>query len=156
MSPLDFAKMAAAGVCHSDYHVMCGDLAMPLPIILGHEGADRVLIVGGGEDNHREFPGGKLLDHREAVEVGHPHVEEDEVEPAVLLQLLETGHAVLGEVDLELHASQDGLQQHTDGEIVVDDVELDGRPVDEHLLGRDLPGEHLEGPQSLEELGRRS
>ncbi len=41
-------RMKAAGVCHSDYHVMCGDLAMPLPIILGHEGAGVVEAVGEG------------------------------------------------------------------------------------------------------------
>ncbi len=41
-------RMKAAGVCHSDYHVMCGDLAMPMPIILGHEGAGIVEDVGEG------------------------------------------------------------------------------------------------------------
>ena len=32
-------RVAANGVCHSDLHVMTGDLRMPLPIVLGHEGA---------------------------------------------------------------------------------------------------------------------
>jgi NDMA-dependent alcohol dehydrogenase len=41
-------RMKAAGVCHSDYHVMCGDLAMPTPIILGHEGAGVIEAVGEG------------------------------------------------------------------------------------------------------------
>lgn len=41
-------RMKAAGVCHSDYHVMCGDLVMPLPIILGHEGAGVIEAVGEG------------------------------------------------------------------------------------------------------------
>ena len=44
-------KMAAAGVCHSDLHVVKGDLAAPLPGILGHEGAGVVLEVGGGVTN---------------------------------------------------------------------------------------------------------
>src|SRR5439155_6715840 len=41
-------RVAAAGVCHSDYHVMTGDLAAPLPAILGHEGAGVVEAVGEG------------------------------------------------------------------------------------------------------------
>ncbi len=41
-------RMKAAGVCHSDLHVMKGDLPMPAPIILGHEGAGVVEEVGAG------------------------------------------------------------------------------------------------------------
>ena len=41
-------RMGAAGVCHSDYHVMNGDLPAPLPAILGHEGAGIVEAVGEG------------------------------------------------------------------------------------------------------------
>ena len=41
-------RMGAAGVCHSDYHVMNGDLPAPLPAILGHEGAGIVEAVGDG------------------------------------------------------------------------------------------------------------
>lgn len=41
-------RMKAAGVCHSDLHVMKGDLPMPTPIILGHEGAGIVEAVGPG------------------------------------------------------------------------------------------------------------
>jgi NDMA-dependent alcohol dehydrogenase len=41
-------RMKAAGVCHSDLHVMNGDLPMPAPIILGHEGAGVVEAVGPG------------------------------------------------------------------------------------------------------------
>lgn len=41
-------RMKAAGVCHSDLHVMKGDLPMPMPIILGHEGSGIVEIVGEG------------------------------------------------------------------------------------------------------------
>lgn len=39
-------KMAAAGVCHTDLHVMQGKLAAPLPAVLGHEGAGVVAGVG--------------------------------------------------------------------------------------------------------------
>jgi NDMA-dependent alcohol dehydrogenase len=41
-------RMAAGGVCHSDLHVMKGDLAAPLPAILGHEGSGVVGEVGPG------------------------------------------------------------------------------------------------------------
>ncbi len=41
-------RMKAAGVCHSDLHVMKGDLPMPMPIILGHEGSGVVEAVGEG------------------------------------------------------------------------------------------------------------
>lgn len=41
-------RMKAAGVCHSDLHVMKGDLTMPMPIILGHEGSGVIETVGEG------------------------------------------------------------------------------------------------------------
>ncbi|MFE4468640.1 zinc-binding dehydrogenase [Leifsonia sp. NPDC056824] len=41
-------RIEAAGVCHSDYHYMTGDLTAPLPLVLGHEGAGIVEQVGDG------------------------------------------------------------------------------------------------------------
>jgi S-(hydroxymethyl)glutathione dehydrogenase/alcohol dehydrogenase len=41
-------ELAAAGVCHTDLHVMTGDIKAPLPAILGHEGAGVVTDVGAG------------------------------------------------------------------------------------------------------------
>ncbi len=41
-------KIAAAGVCHSDYHMVTGDLPGYLPMALGHEGAGIVEEVGPG------------------------------------------------------------------------------------------------------------
>ena len=41
-------RLAASGVCHSDYHVIKGDRTYDLPIILGHEGAGIVEQVGEG------------------------------------------------------------------------------------------------------------
>lgn len=41
-------RIAAAGVCHSDLHVIHGDLPVPLPAVLGHEGAGVVEAVGEG------------------------------------------------------------------------------------------------------------
>lgn len=39
-------RMHAAGVCHSDLHVMKGDQPMKMPIILGHEGSGVVEAIG--------------------------------------------------------------------------------------------------------------
>ncbi len=39
-------RMVAAGVCHSDLHVIKGELRQKLPIVLGHEGAGIVEAVG--------------------------------------------------------------------------------------------------------------
>ena len=41
-------KMAATGVCHSDLSVLHGTVPMPLPMVLGHEGAGVVQTVGPG------------------------------------------------------------------------------------------------------------
>jgi S-(hydroxymethyl)glutathione dehydrogenase/alcohol dehydrogenase len=41
-------KMAASGMCHSDEHLVTGDLPFELPIIGGHEGAGIVEEVGEG------------------------------------------------------------------------------------------------------------
>lgn len=41
-------RLAASGVCHSDYHVVKGDWTYDLPIILGHEGAGIVEQLGEG------------------------------------------------------------------------------------------------------------
>lgn len=41
-------KMAAAGVCHSDWHLMTGATRHPLPVVPGHEGAGVVEAVGLG------------------------------------------------------------------------------------------------------------
>ena len=41
-------KMAAAGVCHSDWHLVTGDTKHPLPVVPGHEGAGIVEAIGAG------------------------------------------------------------------------------------------------------------
>lgn len=41
-------KLAASGMCHSDEHLVTGDLPFALPIIGGHEGAGVVQEVGPG------------------------------------------------------------------------------------------------------------
>ena len=39
-------RLVATGVCHSDLHVIKGDMGVPLPVVLGHEGAGIVEKVG--------------------------------------------------------------------------------------------------------------
>ena len=46
-------RMGAAGVCHSDQHVITGQHPGDLPCVLGHEGAGEVATVGPGVDSVR-------------------------------------------------------------------------------------------------------
>jgi S-(hydroxymethyl)glutathione dehydrogenase / alcohol dehydrogenase len=46
-------RIAACGVCHSDLHVVDGDLPEPLPLVLGHEAAGVVIEVGDGVERVR-------------------------------------------------------------------------------------------------------
>lgn len=39
-------KISAAGVCHSDLHVLRGEWVVPTPLVMGHEGAGIVIEVG--------------------------------------------------------------------------------------------------------------
>jgi Zn-dependent alcohol dehydrogenase len=44
-------RIEAAGVCHSDLHYMVGDLKAKLPLVVGHEGAGIIEVVGPGVDS---------------------------------------------------------------------------------------------------------
>jgi len=39
-------KLTASGLCHSDEHLVTGDIPMPFPVVGGHEGAGHVVGVG--------------------------------------------------------------------------------------------------------------
>ena len=41
-------RIAAVGVCHSDWHLVTGSTKHPLPVVPGHEGAGIVEAVGAG------------------------------------------------------------------------------------------------------------
>jgi len=41
-------KIAATGVCHSDWHLATGATSHPMPVVVGHEGAGIVEAVGEG------------------------------------------------------------------------------------------------------------
>ncbi len=43
-------RIAAAGVCGSDLHVVRGEWDVPMPVVLGHEGAGVVTRIGPGVD----------------------------------------------------------------------------------------------------------
>ncbi|HLL79655.1 MAG TPA: Zn-dependent alcohol dehydrogenase [Ktedonobacteraceae bacterium] len=44
-------RLVAAGICHSDYHIVSGELPSYLPLALGHEGAGIVEEVGPNVTN---------------------------------------------------------------------------------------------------------
>jgi len=44
-------RMAASGVCMSDWHLVTGDTRHPLPVVPGHEGSGVVEEVGAGVDH---------------------------------------------------------------------------------------------------------
>jgi S-(hydroxymethyl)glutathione dehydrogenase/alcohol dehydrogenase len=52
-------RIAASGVCHTDEHVITGDLPLPLPMVLGHEAAGVVEAVGAGAT--RLKPGDRVV-----------------------------------------------------------------------------------------------
>ena len=41
-------RLGASGVCHSDLHVIDGEWEVPVPLVLGHEGAGVVEAIGEG------------------------------------------------------------------------------------------------------------
>src|SRR2546423_12400158 len=47
-------RLHAAGMCHSDYHLVNGNPPMPLPALGGHEGAGIVTKVGKGVTRFQE------------------------------------------------------------------------------------------------------
>lgn len=46
-------KLAACGVCHSDLSATNGTIPFPPPIVLGHEGAGRIVAVGEGVSDYK-------------------------------------------------------------------------------------------------------
>jgi S-(hydroxymethyl)glutathione dehydrogenase/alcohol dehydrogenase len=52
-------RIAAAGVCHSDYHLVSGATKHPMPVVAGHEGAGVVESVGPGVTSIR--PGDHVI-----------------------------------------------------------------------------------------------
>jgi S-(hydroxymethyl)glutathione dehydrogenase/alcohol dehydrogenase len=84
-------RVAANGACHSDLHVMTGDMRMPLPIVLGHEGAGIVVDVGPGvttvkEGDHVVLSFSPVCGTCYSCTLGKPHLCETRPQaPGVLL-----------------------------------------------------------------------
>jgi S-(hydroxymethyl)glutathione dehydrogenase/alcohol dehydrogenase len=54
LAPRDvLVEMRAASLCHTDLEVADGDLAYPMPIVLGHEAAGRIVEIGAAVDRKR-------------------------------------------------------------------------------------------------------
>ena len=71
-------RLVAVGVCHSDLHIITGDLPHPLPAVLGHEAAGIVEQVGS--DVRAVKPGDHVIvcltfhcGHCEQCETGNSH-----------------------------------------------------------------------------------
>jgi S-(hydroxymethyl)glutathione dehydrogenase/alcohol dehydrogenase len=47
-------RLTASGLCHSDEHLVTGDIPMPFPVVGGHEGAGKVVEVGPEVDHVKE------------------------------------------------------------------------------------------------------
>lgn len=47
-------RLTASGLCHSDEHLVTGDLPFPLPVVGGHEGAGTVVELGAGVEDLAE------------------------------------------------------------------------------------------------------
>ena len=56
-------RYTAAGLCHSDMHLVTGDLPSPLPYIGGHEGAGIIEAIGPGVTEGRQGRSRRLRVH---------------------------------------------------------------------------------------------
>ena len=52
-------RVAASGLCHSDYHFMIGDLPVPMPAVMGHEASGVVEAVGANVSQFK--PGDRVV-----------------------------------------------------------------------------------------------
>lgn len=53
-------KVRACGMCHSDLHVIHGDIAFPLPAVLGHEVSGEIVEIGPGNE-HADLEVGQMV-----------------------------------------------------------------------------------------------
>lgn len=54
-------KVAACGVCHSDLHVMKGEVAFPAPAVMGHEVSGTIVEIGEGSGQNPLAPGARVV-----------------------------------------------------------------------------------------------
>jgi Zn-dependent alcohol dehydrogenase len=54
-------RISACGVCHSDLHVLKGEIGFPLPAVLGHEISGTVVALGDGTTAATVSPGDRVV-----------------------------------------------------------------------------------------------
>ncbi|MDT9696232.1 Zn-dependent alcohol dehydrogenase [Streptomyces sp. P17] len=95
-------RLAAAGVCHSDLSLSNGTMRVPVPAVLGHEGAGTVVAVGEGV-THVAPGAGVVLNW--APSCGSCHA-------CALGEVWLCANALNGAADVYAHRSSDGTDLH--------------------------------------------
>ncbi|MET7574432.1 Zn-dependent alcohol dehydrogenase [Streptomyces sp. NPDC005492] len=95
-------RLAAAGVCHSDLSLTNGTMRVPVPAVLGHEGAGTVIAVG--EDVTHVSPGDSVVLNW-APSCGTCHA-------CVLGEVWLCANALNGAADVYAHRTSDGSDLH--------------------------------------------
>ncbi|MGW2720707.1 zinc-binding dehydrogenase [Streptomyces sp. NPDC001492] len=95
-------RLAAAGVCHSDLSLSDGTMRVPVPAVLGHEGAGTVLAVGEGVAH--VSPGDQVVLNW-APSCGSCHA-------CTLGEVWLCANALNGAADVYAHRSSDGSDLH--------------------------------------------
>lgn len=95
-------RVAASGLCHSDYHVISGDLGSAFPIVLGHEASGIVEAVGN--DVRDLVPGDRVVTctsifcgHCGECQSGQSHLCEDKpvrAQPHASSPIRQNGEAI--------------------------------------------------------------
>ena len=93
-------KMMASGVCHSDWHIVKGDWGhIPLPTVLGHEGAGLVEAVGPNvtaiaPGDHVILSWRPECGKCEMCQTGRPNVCENPLRPESRPRVAQTGDEI--------------------------------------------------------------
>ncbi|MGX9890769.1 Zn-dependent alcohol dehydrogenase [Streptomyces sp. NPDC002276] len=95
-------RLAAAGVCHSDLSLTNGTMRVPVPAVLGHEGAGTVLAVG--EEVTHIAPGDPVVLNW-APSCGTCHA-------CTLGEVWLCANALNGAADVYAHRASDGTDLH--------------------------------------------
>ncbi|WP_427923445.1 Zn-dependent alcohol dehydrogenase [Streptomyces sp. cg40] len=95
-------RLAAAGVCHSDLSLSDGTMRVPVPAVLGHEGAGTVLAVG--EEVTHIAPGDRVVLNW-APSCGTCHA-------CTLGEVWLCANALGGAADVYAHRASDGTDLH--------------------------------------------
>ncbi|MFF5252173.1 Zn-dependent alcohol dehydrogenase [Streptomyces leeuwenhoekii] len=95
-------RLAAAGVCHSDLSLSNGTMRVPLPAVLGHEGAGTVVAVGEGV-THVSPGDGVVLNWAPSCGTCHP---------CSLGEVWLCADALAGAADVHARRADDGTGLH--------------------------------------------